>query len=132
MFNWCWFCVGKQKNLRLLPISMLENDRSEVIKMEEYRGCTSFCTGVFCQGTRTMLCIACKRMVYVHELNRTKLRHRKVREIACPGQVQYVELRSEKLFVGYPSSFAIYNIQSDGPATSRQSFYFWSWYLLCL
>lgn len=66
-----------------------------------------------------MLCIASKRTVYVHELNRTKQKHRKLREVLCPGNVQYIEMRDEKLFVGYPSSFAIYSVQGDGAIMSR-------------
>lgn len=100
-------------------MQVLENDRADSIKIEEYRSCTMFCTGLFCQGTRTMLCIASKRTVYVHELNRTKQKHRKLREVLCPGNVQYIEMRDEKLFVGYPSSFAIYSVQGDGAIMSR-------------
>ena len=106
--------AGKQKHVRLLPVATLENERVECVKLEENRGCTLFCTGLVGQGTSTSLCVACKRTVVVYELNRTKLRHRKVKEIQCPGLVQYVDVKNERLYVGYPSSFAIYTIQGDG------------------
>jgi serine/threonine-protein kinase MRCK len=52
--------------------------------------------------------------VFVYELNRTKQRYRKVKDIQCPGHVQYIDIRNERLCIGYPSSFAIYSIQGDG------------------
>ena len=93
---------------------MLENDKVECIKLEENRGCTLICTGLTGQGTTTSLCVACKRTIFVYELNRTKLRYRRVKEVTCPGLVQYIDICNERLCVGYPSSFAIYSIQGDG------------------
>ena len=121
--------TGKQKFVRLLPIAMLENDKVECIKMEENRNCSLVCTGLVGQGTSTSLCIACKRTVNVYELNRTKQRYRAVKEVKCPGTVQFITISNERLCVGYPSSFAIYSIQGDGAAPVGQ-FYSHKQYVL--
>ena len=105
--------TGRQKHIRLTPINALEGETVESQKIAETKGCTSFCTGLVMQGTSTLLCVAIKRTILVYELNRTKLRHRRLKEIQCPGTVQYVEIVNERLFVGYPSSFAIYSVQGE-------------------
>jgi len=98
----------------LLPLAMLENDKVECIKLEENRGCSLICTGLVGQGSSVSLCVACKRTIYVYELNRTKPRYRRMKEVMCPGVVQFASISNERLFVGYPSSFAIYSIQGEG------------------
>jgi len=108
--------------VRLLPVAMLENDKIECIKLEENRGCALICTGLVGQGTTTCLCVACKRKIYVYELNRTKQRYRRVKEVTCPGLVQYINICNERLCVGYPSSFAIYSIQGDGAPVGKHYF----------
>ena len=45
-----------------------------------------------------------------------QVRHKRMREITCPGVVQFVDVLSERLCVGYPSSFALYNIQGESAA----------------
>jgi len=111
--------TGKQKFVRLLPVAMLENDKIDCIKLEEHRGCSLVCTGLVGQGTSMSLCIACKRMIYVYELNRTKQRYRRVKDVSCPGLIQYISICNERLCVGYPSSFAIYSIQGDGAPVGK-------------
>jgi len=106
--------TGRQKSVRLLPLAMLENDKAECVKLEDHRACSLICTGLVGQGTSVSLCIACKRMIYVYELNRTKQRCRRVKEVTCPGIIQYVAICNERLCIGYPSSFAIYSIQGEG------------------
>ena len=106
--------TGRQRSVRLLPLAMLENDKIDCIKLDEHRGCSLICTGLVGQGASTSLCIACKRTIYVYELNRTKQRCRRVKDIACPAFVQYIVICNERLCVGYPSSFAIYSIQGEG------------------
>jgi len=121
--NWysdlCGHQTGKQKYVRLLPVAMLENDKVECIKLEENRGCSLICTGLVGQGTSVSLCIACKRTIYVYELNKTKQRCRRMKEVTCPGLVQYIVICNERLCVGYPSSFAIYSIQGDGAPVGK-------------
>jgi len=106
--------TGKQRSVRLLPVAMLENDKIDCVKLDENRGCSLICTGLVGQGTSVSLCVACKRMIYVYELNRTKQRCRRVKDITCPASVQYIVICNERLCVGYPSSFAIYSIQGEG------------------
>ncbi len=105
---------GKQRHIRLTPTAALGGDNTESVKMQETKGCTLFCTGLVRQGTSTVLCVAIKRVILVYELNRTKVRHRRVKEINVPGPVQYIEMINERLCVGYPSTFAMYSVQGEG------------------
>ncbi|XP_064621934.1 serine/threonine-protein kinase MRCK alpha-like isoform X5 [Lineus longissimus] len=109
---------GKQRHIRLTPLTVLEGFDVESVKIAESKGCTTFCTGLVRQGTSTCLCVAIKRTVVVYELNRTRQRHRKVKEILCPGHVQFIEMMNERLCVGYPSCFALYSVQGDGAPIS--------------
>ena len=111
--------TGKQKHIRLTPTAALGGDNIESVKIAETKGCTSFCTGMVRQGTSTVLCVAIKRTIVVYELNRTKMRHRRVKEIQVPGPVQYIEMINERLCVGYPSSFAMYSVQGEGAPMSK-------------
>ncbi|XP_013414269.1 serine/threonine-protein kinase MRCK alpha isoform X3 [Lingula anatina] len=106
---------GKQRHIRLIPMAAVESAESvESVKINETRGCTTICTGLISQGSVNCLCVAIKRTVVIYELTRTKQRHKRVREILVPGNVQYIEMMNERLCVGYPSSFAIYTIQGEG------------------
>ena len=113
--------VGKQRHIRLTPVSLLEAENPELIKIPETKGCSSFCTGLVRQGTSTLLCVACKRTIFVYELNRTKARHRRVKEIQCVGQVQYIEMVNERLCVGYPSTFAVHSVQGDAAPMGKRT-----------
>ena len=122
LLKWLYYVqqqTGKQKVVRLLPMAMLENDKIESIKLEEHRGCSLICTGIVGQGSSVSLCIACKRTIYVYELNRTKQRYRRMKEVMCPGVVPYIGICNERLCVGYPSSFAIYSIQGEGAPVGK-------------
>ena len=87
---------------------------AESVKIMDNKGCSSFCTGLVRQGSSMVLCVANKRIVHVYEINRTKQRHRKIKEIPCPNNVQYIQVINERLLVGYQSFFAIYSLQGDG------------------
>ncbi|XP_033101153.1 serine/threonine-protein kinase MRCK alpha-like isoform X2 [Anneissia japonica] len=104
---------GKGRHLRLFPIAALDQDVSS-IKVEEPRGCTMFTTGRIRQGSTTCLCIATRRHVYVYELNRTRVRHRKIKDIALQIPVQCMEVFGGRLCVGYSSGFGLYTIQNEG------------------
>jgi len=119
MFVCIWQWTGRQRCVRLLPVAMLENDKIDCIKLEENRSCALICTGLTGQGTTTSLCVACRRTICVYELNRSKQRYRRVKEVTCPGTVQYIDICNERLCVGYPSSFAIYSIQGDGAPVGK-------------
>ena len=112
---------GRQRHIRLTPINVVDGESVEFQKIAESKGCTSFCTGLVRQGTSTVLCVAIKRTIAIYELNRTRIRHRKVKEVQCPGNVQYIEMHNERLFVGYPSSFAIYSVQGEGAPICKSS-----------
>ena len=87
------------------------------------KGSSLFCTGLVSQGTSTCLCVAIKRTILVYELNRSKLRHRMMKEILCPGQVQCIKVINERLFVGYPSTYSIYSLQGEGPPIGKSYIY---------
>lgn len=42
------------------------------------------------------------------QVNKSKGRHRRLRELQAPGQVQWMGLLSERLYVGYQSGFTRY------------------------
>lgn len=80
-----------------------------------------FCVGTVTGGLQgssfTCLCVAIKRTIQVYELNKTRQKFRKLKEIQVPGQVQCLEVMSQGLCVGCPSYFAIYSVQGDSPPT---------------
>lgn len=45
---------------------------------------------------------------FVHQVNKSKARHRRLRELQAPGNVQWMGLLSERLYVGYQSGFTRY------------------------
>lgn len=106
--------TGKQRHVKLLHRSTLDGYEAEVVKIQETKGCQFFCTGLMRQGSTVALCVAIKRTVQVYELNKTRQRHRKVKDIQVPGTVQFIEMINERLCVGYPSCFAVYSVQGDG------------------
>jgi serine/threonine-protein kinase MRCK len=105
--------LGKQRILKIYPISVLELDNVEPFKITETKGSTTFCTGLVRQGSSHCLCVAVKRTVYVYELNLTRVRHKRVKEIQCMGTIQCIEMMQESLCVGYQSAFALYSVQGD-------------------
>ena len=111
---------GKQRHVRLSPMNALDTENIETFRVLDsknviIKGCTLFCTGLVSHGTSTCLCVAIKRSIFVYELNRTRNRHRCMKEIVCPSQVQCIKIINEKLFVGYPSTFSIYSLRGEGP-----------------
>ncbi|XP_064603051.1 serine/threonine-protein kinase MRCK alpha-like isoform X2 [Liolophura sinensis] len=112
------YLSGKQRHVKLLHRSTLDGYEAEVVKIQETKGCQFFCTGLMRQGSTVALCVAIKRTVQVYELNKTRQRHRKVKDIQVPGTVQFIEMINERLCVGYPSCFAVYSVQGDGAPIS--------------
>lgn len=66
------------------------------------------------------LIFSCK--VIVFEINRTTLRHRKVREFAMPGLPQYLSILGGKLCVGYPSGFRMWNFADNSQQREFENF----------
>lgn len=91
----------------------MEGYEVDPVKIVESKGCHLFCAGLVRQGT-SCLCVAIKRTIQVYELNKTRQKHRKIKDIQVPGQVQFLEIMNERLCVGYPSYFAMYSVQGDG------------------
>ncbi|KAH9523079.1 Serine/threonine-protein kinase MRCK alpha, partial [Bulinus truncatus] len=110
------YISGKQKHLKLLQQSALEGHDMEPLKLNETKGCHIFCHGEIRQpqgGNSCCLCVAIKRTVQVYEINKTRQRYRKMKDISVPSQVECIEMMSDRLCVGYPSCFAIYSVQGD-------------------
>ncbi|XP_061167122.1 serine/threonine-protein kinase MRCK alpha-like isoform X2 [Saccostrea echinata] len=116
------FISGKQKHIKLLHQSGLEGHDTDPVKIPETRGCQLFSVGTISHGIQggsiTCLCVAIKRTVQVYELNKTRQKFRKLKEIQVPGLVQCLEMMSQGLCVGCPSYFAIYSVQGDSPPTA--------------
>ncbi|BFZ11843.1 hypothetical protein BsWGS_14882 [Bradybaena similaris] len=110
------YISGKQRHIKLLHLSILEGHELESLKINETKGCSAFCHGEIRQphgGSSCCLCVAIKRTVQVYEVNKTRQKYRKMKDIQVPSQVQCVEMMSDRLCVGYQSCFAIYCVQGD-------------------
>ena len=107
--------AGKQRHIKLLHTSALEGYESDPVKIIETKGCHLFCTNTgHSQNTNTFLCVAIKRTIQAFELTKSRQKHRKLKDFITPGQVQFLELWSDRLCVGYPSNFAVYSLKTDG------------------
>ncbi|XP_022088985.1 serine/threonine-protein kinase MRCK alpha-like [Acanthaster planci] len=104
---------GRGRHVRLIPILALDQE-TNTIKVEDPKGSTLFTTGRIRQGSTMCLCVAMKRHVVVYEFNRTKLRHRKIKELTLPAPCSCLELFQERLCAGYTSGFGLFSIQGDG------------------
>ncbi|CAH0380687.1 unnamed protein product [Bemisia tabaci] len=108
---------GKQRHVRLIPVRALDGDEVEWIKVTESKGCITFAVGQLSRNVHC-LCVAIKRQntsqIIIYEITRTRQRHKRMREVMIPTQVQTVQVLSEaRLCVGYQSGFSIYNISGD-------------------
>ncbi|XP_025194244.1 serine/threonine-protein kinase Genghis Khan isoform X2 [Melanaphis sacchari] len=114
---------GKQRQVRLIPVRALDGDDVEWVKVVESKGCITFCTGLMKKypgmtNLQYCLCVAVKRQntsqVIIYEVTRTKLRHRRLREIMLPSQAQSLTIFTDgRLCVGYHSGFSVYHITGD-------------------
>lgn len=59
-------------------------------------------------------------------MNKSKMRHRRLRELQAPGPVQWMGLLSERLYVGYQSGFTRYRY-----GTRSSNCFFTTTRLLC-
>ena len=90
--------VGRGKHLRLFPFLALDQEVNS-IKVEEVKNCQTFTTGRIRQGSTTCLCVAMKRNVVIYEFNRTKTRHKKIKELILPAPAQFMEVFGGRLCV---------------------------------
>ncbi|XP_072104323.1 serine/threonine-protein kinase MRCK alpha-like isoform X9 [Mobula birostris] len=109
---------GRNRHVRLFPTTALDGREGDFFKLVETKGCQTLVSGLMRHGTTTCLCVAMKRQVQCYELNQSKTRHKKFKEIQVPGNVQWMAVFSECLLVGYQSGFAKYPLQGDGGPVS--------------
>ncbi|XP_057303802.1 serine/threonine-protein kinase MRCK alpha-like [Hydractinia symbiolongicarpus] len=106
---------GKQRHIRLYPLSVVEGHEIEPIKIPESKGALSFATGSIRNGSCTCLCVGQKKSAMLYELNRTKNRYRKIRDVPFNLTCQWLGILRSKLIIGYPSGFVCADIIKEGP-----------------
>ncbi|XP_072588884.1 serine/threonine-protein kinase MRCK alpha isoform X43 [Vulpes vulpes] len=105
---------GRNRHVRLFPISALDGRETDFYKLAETKGCQTITSGKVCHGALTCLCVAMKRQVLCYELFQSKTRHRKFKEIQVPYNVQWMAIFSEQLCVGFQSGFLRYPLNGEG------------------
>ncbi|CAN7999532.1 unnamed protein product [Ixodes hexagonus] len=105
--------AGKQRYLRLIPVGALDGHEVDWIKVADTKGCSSFCTTRMDHGGSSTyyFCVAVKKQVLVHQVNRTKSRHGGRQVISVPGVAQCLDVWQDRLCVGLPSLFYLYSLQ---------------------
>uniref|UniRef100_A0A672JNE7 Serine/threonine-protein kinase MRCK alpha n=1 Tax=Salarias fasciatus TaxID=181472 RepID=A0A672JNE7_SALFA len=104
---------GRNRHVRLFPTQALDGRETDSYKLAETKGCQSVASGPVRSGALTCLCVAMKRQIICYEVNKSKARHRRLRELQAPGPVQWMGLLSERLYVGYQSGFTRYSVHGD-------------------
>ncbi|XP_069811202.1 serine/threonine-protein kinase MRCK alpha isoform X2 [Dendropsophus ebraccatus] len=105
---------GRNRHVRLYPLASLDGRETEFFKLAETKGCQGIVSGQVRHGTLTCLCVSMKRQVLCYELNQSKSRHKKIKEIQVPGNVQWMAIFNERLCVGYQSGFIRYPLHAEG------------------
>uniref|UniRef100_A0A8V0ZBQ9 Serine/threonine-protein kinase MRCK alpha n=1 Tax=Gallus gallus TaxID=9031 RepID=A0A8V0ZBQ9_CHICK len=105
---------GRNRHVRLFPMTALDGRETEFYKLAETKGCQSIVSGHVRHGALTCLCVAMKRQVLCYELNQSKTRHKKIKEIQVQGNVQWMSVFSERLCVGYQSGFIKHPLHGEG------------------
>ncbi|XP_068267890.1 serine/threonine-protein kinase MRCK alpha isoform X10 [Nyctibius grandis] len=105
---------GRNRHVRLFPVAALDGRETEFYKLAETKGCQSIVSGHVRHGALTCLCVAMKRQVLCYELNQSKTRHKKIKEIQVQGNVQWMSIFSDRLCVGYQSGFLKYPLHGEG------------------
>ncbi|KAK1796368.1 hypothetical protein P4O66_008893 [Electrophorus voltai] len=109
---------GRNRHVRLVPMAALDGREAESFKLPDTKGCQTLASGTLRNSALTCLCVAMKRQIICYEVNKSKGRHRRLREIQAPALVQWMALLSERLVVGYQAGFTRYALQSDTPPVS--------------
>ncbi|GIY12580.1 hypothetical protein CDAR_213712 [Caerostris darwini] len=112
--------AGKQRFLRLIPVGALDGQDVEWTKVADTKGCITFCTMCINNGNSSLylFCTAIKKQVLVYEVNRTKGRHHRRKEICLPVPAQTLDVIGNRLCVGLPSAFHLYSVLDDSPPIS--------------
>ncbi|XP_058025794.1 serine/threonine-protein kinase MRCK alpha isoform X1 [Ahaetulla prasina] len=105
---------GRNRHVRLFPMTALDGREIDFYKLAETKGCQTIVSGQVRHGALTCLCVAMKRQVLCYELNHSKTRHKKIKEIQVAGNVQWMAIFSERLCVGYQSGFLKYPLHGEG------------------
>ncbi|XP_053568603.1 serine/threonine-protein kinase MRCK alpha [Bombina bombina] len=105
---------GRNRHVRLYPMASLDGRETEFFKLAETKGCQGIASGQIRHGALTCLCVSMKRQVLCYELNQSKTRHKKIKEIQVPGNVQWMSIFNERLCVGYQSGFIRYPLHAEG------------------
>ncbi|XP_034283847.1 serine/threonine-protein kinase MRCK alpha isoform X7 [Pantherophis guttatus] len=105
---------GRNRHVRLFPMTALDGREIDFYKLAETKGCQTIVSGQVRHGALTCLCVAMKRQVLCYELNHSKTRHKKIKEIQVAANVQWMAIFSERLCVGYPSGFVKYPLYGEG------------------
>ncbi|KAL8185555.1 UNVERIFIED_CONTAM: Serine/threonine-protein kinase MRCK alpha, partial [Gekko kuhli] len=105
---------GRNRHVRLFPMTALDGRETDFYKLAETKGCQTIISGQVRHGALTCLCVAMKRQVLCYELNHSKTRHKKIKEIQVAGNVQWMAVFSERLCVGYQSGFLKYPLHGEG------------------
>ncbi|KAL3985036.1 Protein kinase domain family protein [Acanthocheilonema viteae] len=116
--------VGPQKDrhVRLIPMAALDGRDLKWIKVAETKGCHLMTMGAGSSSDPChYFCVAIKKSVLVFQIDRSEKRHRKVRELAMPGQPQTMTVMRGKLCVGYPSGFRMWDLV-DNTTTALVNF----------
>uniref|UniRef100_A0A6Q2ZM12 non-specific serine/threonine protein kinase n=1 Tax=Esox lucius TaxID=8010 RepID=A0A6Q2ZM12_ESOLU len=104
---------GRNRHVRLFPLAALDGREMDSYKLAETKGCTALVSGPVRNSSITCLCVAMKRQVICYEVNKSKVRHRRLRELQAPAPVQWMGLLSERLCVGYQAGFTRYSVHAD-------------------
>ncbi|NXB94118.1 MRCKA kinase, partial [Vidua chalybeata] len=105
---------GRNRHVRLFPMAALDGRETDFYKLAETKGCQAIISGHVRHGALTCLCVAMKRQVLCYELNQSKTRHKKIKEIQVQGNVQWMSIFSDRLCVGYQSGFLKYPLHGEG------------------
>uniref|UniRef100_A0A8C1SQ90 non-specific serine/threonine protein kinase n=1 Tax=Cyprinus carpio TaxID=7962 RepID=A0A8C1SQ90_CYPCA len=111
---------GRNGHVRLYPMTALDDREANFNKIAETKGCQALVSGTIRQGSLTYLFVYMKKpdKVMIYELNKSKTRHRKLRDIFIPGSLQWMGLQGDKLCVGIQAGFLRFNLQGDEPPFS--------------
>ncbi|XP_062266699.1 serine/threonine-protein kinase MRCK alpha isoform X4 [Platichthys flesus] len=104
---------GRNRHVRLFPTQALDGREIDSYKLAETKGCQTIVSGPVRNGSLTCLCVAMKRQIICYEVNKSKTRHRRLREVQAPGPIQWIGLLNERLYVGYTSGFTRYSVHGD-------------------
>ncbi|KAG7271604.1 hypothetical protein CRUP_000104 [Coryphaenoides rupestris] len=109
---------GRNRHVRLFPTAALDGRETDSYKLPETKGCHALVSGPVRAGATTCLCVAMKRQIICYEVNKSKARHRRLRELQAPGPVQWMGLLNERLYVGYQAGFTRYSTSTSTSTTS--------------